>query len=929
MLKKQVTSDTGRADNGNIFHHLVRGTKRWDQEDLKKVLAWFFPNEGDVARAEQDAVRPQNSRVPFCKLLEERDSAGMTAMHMALASGSGKNPVFVAAILGLDNPPPNLSVVLCMKKKSAKENCLHAAISGDSEHTETIIRVVDNAYDKSQDMLDEHPFEACDAAAGNTPLHMAIKKVTATRLQSLWKYLSRHNLKLLGACAEAESNDPEDDDTENDDAEMDDQASVRDRRAVSIVEALIKSRPHALAIPNTKRRTPYQERIRWLESEYTNSIPDEKEESSGDGSSDSEDETGEYQPRKPEHFRHVVLRDPIASFISYYCIKEMDRNKAIDCLYHRGRELAIDFNLAGFPQQAISHSYLARLQTHLRFERTLKYVALPRLTVTKTNSYSRNAKPPSRKGRDDMKIIFKWLHERGVRKILKVTVIDNEFPAHKDASIVDCLKDFNVEVWDWKKVDLCSEVIAKSTSVAKEISLYSSGNQAVLKGWSAPGGFSDRGKFPELTNILLYLREGQEDRSTLESYGDELKEELESSVPESDQHSLNVDIIVDTESRSYSSQIKTKLSPSEIGNSRIDQMKMLTKFLREVEHPELARVRPVKIAIIDDGFDSSFDMMDIAYAEIETGNSFWPSFPESAHSYYVPSGNHGTQIASLICQLCPRSKLYIARLEEQFTQSGHRVINAASAKQAVEWATSCDVDIICMSWTIETPGANLPDDFKSVIEAAKAKGIVMFCAASDQGGSSSTQCYPGAFEKTCIRIGSCSSSDVPSAWVHHELVDFLLPGENIQVTNIDGTPQAQQGSSFATAIASGLGGLLIYLSLLLEKLPATLAQDEAHTAREGLAKSGNQRSVRSPWNYERMMIALRNSSIEVLGVNGRKLVKPEFYVIEAYKANLKKLPGVKRSTLRLPLDQQTCSPDSLKVLQMVMEKLRKEETPIY
>jgi len=103
-----------------------------------------------------------------------------------------------------------------------------------------------------------------------------------------------------------------------------------------------------------------------------------------------------------------------------------------------------------------------------------------------------------RLGRDDMTYIFGWLFQRGVRKILKVTVVDNEFPAHRDGAIVECLMQFGVEIWDWKKLDLWSEVIHKSTPVVRQINLYSSGNQAVLKGWSAAGRFADRAVFPKV-----------------------------------------------------------------------------------------------------------------------------------------------------------------------------------------------------------------------------------------------------------------------------------------------------------------------------------------------------------------------------------------------------------------------------------------------
>jgi hypothetical protein len=44
-------------------------------------------------------------------------------------------------------------------------------------------------------------------------------------------------------------------------------------------------------------------------------------------------------------------------------------------------ERHIEFDLAGLPHATISEDYLNRLQKHLRFERILKYVALPRLTM--------------------------------------------------------------------------------------------------------------------------------------------------------------------------------------------------------------------------------------------------------------------------------------------------------------------------------------------------------------------------------------------------------------------------------------------------------------------------------------------------------------------------------------------------------------------
>jgi cell division inhibitor SulA len=101
------------------------------------------------------------------------------------------------------------------------------------------------------------------------------------------------------------------------------------------------------------------------------------------------------------------------------------------------------------------------------------------------------------RGRSDLVEVFDWLRNSGVKKIIKVIVIDDMQPSHSDSSIEKALQGFEVEVWDWKRPDLSTEVIGNSTTCVKEISLYSTGNNAVLLGWVSPhGGLLDEGMFP-------------------------------------------------------------------------------------------------------------------------------------------------------------------------------------------------------------------------------------------------------------------------------------------------------------------------------------------------------------------------------------------------------------------------------------------------
>lgn len=133
----------------------------------------------------------------------------------------------------------------------------------------------------------------------------------------------------------------------------------------------------------------------------------------------------------------------------------------------------------------------------MRFESVLKYVALPKLRIDLDKEEDRD-KHPKEKGLKDLIKIFNWLRKNHVKKIIKVIVVDDGDIAHSDSAIRDCVQGFDVLKWDWKKVDLCSEVIYEAARNVEEVTLYSSGNNAVLLGWSSSDGFL---KFPKVNPL--------------------------------------------------------------------------------------------------------------------------------------------------------------------------------------------------------------------------------------------------------------------------------------------------------------------------------------------------------------------------------------------------------------------------------------------
>lgn len=86
--------------------------------------------------------------------------------------------------------------------------------------------------------------------------------------------------------------------------------------------------------------------------------------------------------------------------------------------------------------------------------------------------------------------IFAFLRSCGVESVMKVSVTDNGDVSHSDEAIEAGMKGLGVRVWNWWRTDLCCDVILRSASGVRDVTLYSSGNNAVLAGWASPSGLA-------------------------------------------------------------------------------------------------------------------------------------------------------------------------------------------------------------------------------------------------------------------------------------------------------------------------------------------------------------------------------------------------------------------------------------------------------
>lgn len=155
---------------------------------------------------------------------------------------------------------------------------------------------------------------------------------------------------------------------------------------------------------------------------------------------------------------------------------------------------AIDFNLLTLNRR-LSPKMIKQNYQFLNFENILQYVALPNLlpiTQPPSQAMSEGEQKSESKVYQEPKHyqeIFKWLKTPGgVKEILRVIIEDDVDNPHSDKVIIDTIKDFAVEIWDWKKYNICSETIRKAAPNVREVYLYTTGNNAVLRGWSDQSG---------------------------------------------------------------------------------------------------------------------------------------------------------------------------------------------------------------------------------------------------------------------------------------------------------------------------------------------------------------------------------------------------------------------------------------------------------
>ncbi|KAK8925053.1 Major intracellular serine protease [Metarhizium anisopliae] len=491
------------------------------------------------------------------------------------------------------------------------------------------------------------------------------------------------------------------------------------------------------------------------------------------------------------------------------------------------KELWFDFG----PSKKLTKTGFKKHFGHLQFDSALQYVAFPQNTLDK----GEDSRHVLRQGRTDMVFFFEWLKQKGVERIIKhnmcrilsgrqVIVEDLKAPSHSDQAIEKSLEPFDVEVLDWRRADLDPVSLASIGQCLREVHLYWSGRNTVLRAWSEKEGLA---LIKTLETIYIVQVEGLEPETRVRENLDAFERRLGESWPPTEaKPKVHIELL------GAGGPLPSLTQPSDLQPRRqrpVDPHKWMQCMEEFASHFRQIRalndksadpaLAPVKVALIDDGADITHpDLKGMkfpgkSFHHYREGSS-WRVSP-----FWDSSSGHGTLMARLIHRICPSAVIHVIKLSTFAGKPSDKLqISTESAVQAIEYAVEQGAQIISASWTVKPPEAGLKKAFDDAVHhALNTKGALMFCAASDQGKSADLT-YPHGSNPNSFRIGAAraTGSVVDNVGDGHEL-SFLLPGHEVVVDSAYedvpdkefGTFAPHSGSSVATALAAGLAALIV------------------------------------------------------------------------------------------------------------------------
>jgi len=214
------------------------------------------------------------------------------------------------------------------------------------------------------------------------------------------------------------------------------------------------------------------------------------------------------------------------------------------------------------------------------------------------------------------------------------------------------------------------------------------------------------------------------------------------------------------------------------------------------------KTNPIVIAVIDTGIETTHE---------EFKNKIHPegyNFILNNDNIYDIHG-HGTNVSGVICAET-NNFIGIAGIVDNLdvkilplqAASNNGTLFTSDVIKAIDYAIKKNVDVINMSIGV----GSYSETLNETIQKAVNKGIIVIAGAGNKGINSYN--YPASYDNV-ISVGSIDENKNISYFSNYnDKVDIVVPGENIYTTNINNSYKNKGGTSFSTAIVSGVVAIL-------------------------------------------------------------------------------------------------------------------------
>ncbi|UKZ62537.1 uncharacterized protein TrAtP1_003782 [Trichoderma atroviride] len=249
----------------------------------------------------------------------------------------------------------------------------------------------------------------------------------------------------------------------------------------------------------------------------------------------------------------------------------------------------------------------------------------------------------------------------------------------------------------------------------------------------------------------------------------------------------------------YAKELIDKLETSFLGRIKIlrenPESVSLARALEGIKIPER-----IRIAVLDTGIDTTDMMIRSASGSRIKGKRSWVGSNNNFEDEY----GHGTHVTRLLLKMAPAAEIFVAKITTNKTVDVKDMERIAEAIDCAvkEWK----VHIISMSFGFEKKNQAI----EAAIGRASQADILMFAAASNEGGNKKTRSRPGLSQKV-ICIHACDGKGNKGAMnPNPERDKYNFSALGVAVPSIWKKKLVyKSGTSFATPIAAAFAANIL------------------------------------------------------------------------------------------------------------------------